>query len=134
MDYIRLITCNDAVEANLLKGRLESKNIPSIITNETSTTVLPYLNGMLGAGVQVLVHKNDFEQARKIVNESLESVENQTIICPYCRSKEVRFGFGRNSVLKVLTVILSCLIAIPFGNIQLRYSCQNCGHSFLMKV
>ncbi|WP_083631338.1 putative signal transducing protein [Labilibacter marinus] len=51
----RLITCDNAFEANLIKGRLESEDIPCILTNENISNLLPSYNHLMGSGVQVLV-------------------------------------------------------------------------------
>ena len=45
-----LITCNNAIEANLIKGRLEVEGVQSFTTSENISNLIPMYNNMLGGG------------------------------------------------------------------------------------
>ena len=58
---VRLTTCNNDFNAQMLKGALESEGIPSILNNEI-------MSGYLGtSGVDILVKEEDLEAAQKVL-------------------------------------------------------------------
>ena len=60
---IRLATCTNEFNANLLKGALESEGIPAMLSNEI-------MCGYMGTqGVDVLVKEEDLEAAKKILEQ-----------------------------------------------------------------
>ena len=63
---IRLTTCTNEFNANLLKGALENEGIPAMLSNEI-------MSGYMGTqGVDVLVKlvkEEDFEAANKILEQ-----------------------------------------------------------------
>ena len=122
----RLTTCNNSQEAALIKGNLENHGIKCMITNENTTTLIPYFNGMMGAGIQVLVLEEDYEQAVTLINPDAAS----KIICPHCGSTDIKYGLGRYKHIKLFAIIMSLLATIPFGNIKLTYNCRNCRRDF----
>ena len=128
MKTIQIVTCDNIQEANLIKGRLENEGIPAMVTNENFTTLMPFYNGMLGAGVQVLVFERDFQQASELLelNKKIDS----TILCPWCNSSNIKLGLGTKKRNKIITVLLSLLFFMPFGNIKNNYYCLDCKTDF----
>ena len=60
---IRLTTCPNVFNANLLKGALENEGIPAMLSNEI-------MSGYMGTpGVDVLVKEEDLEAAKKILEQ-----------------------------------------------------------------
>ena len=60
---IRLTTCPNVFNASLLKGALENEGIPAMLSNEI-------MSGYMGTqGVDVLVKEEDFEAAKKILEQ-----------------------------------------------------------------
>ena len=128
MAIVRLITCNSSIEANTVKALLNNEGIECFLTNENFTTLLPIYNGILGAGVQVMIDEKDNEKALEIINQ--QGIE-KIIICPNCNSKDVVFGLGEKKLQKILVVFISTLFFIPFNNIRNTYYCRNCKSEFL---
>ncbi len=126
METIRLITCNTIQEANIIKGRLINEGIPAFTTNENTTTLLPHLNGMLGAGSQVCIDKEFYNQAIDIINETKSSVH----CCPFCGSANITYNLGAHKPKKLIAIILSILVSIPFGNIKSTSYCKDCHSEF----
>ena len=62
MKTVRLTTCPNAFEAELLKGRLESEGIPALLNNEIMSTYPPF------GGVDVFINEEDLERATDILN------------------------------------------------------------------
>ena len=68
-DLVVLGEYENTIEANMIKGVLETNGIQAMLTNEIMSNILslaPINYGM----VRVLVFRNDLEQAKKILNSS----------------------------------------------------------------
>ena len=57
----KLTTCNNEVEAYMLKGRLEMEGIPSVIGNAIMSGYPPM------SGVNLFVNEEDYDRAREIM-------------------------------------------------------------------
>ena len=63
MKTIRLKTCDNIFEAQLVKNELENAGIPVILANEIMSTYPPM------SGVDILVSECDYERAMRILCE-----------------------------------------------------------------
>lgn len=127
MATIRLTTCSNTIDANMIKNILENEGISCFLTNENFTSLMPGYNGMLGSGIQIMIDEKDFENAKKLI----ENQENTDVIkCPNCNSDNVVFGLGEKKFKKAIVIILSALFAIPFNNIRNTYYCRDCKTEF----
>lgn len=122
-----LTTCNNVMDANLIKGMLENNGIECFLVNENTTTLLPHFNGMLGSGVQVVVWNDDLATAAQLLNPT---PQDQPVTCPNCHSTNVKLSLGKGRFKKIIAVIISILVMIPFGNIHYGYCCCKCGTEF----
>lgn len=129
MSIIRLTTYNNIVEANMVKHTLENEGVDCFLTNNNFTTLMPGYNGMLGAGIQIMIEKKDLEKANKLLNME---VDTEIVKCPNCHSENIAFGLGVNGMRKVFVAILSVLMSTPMGNIRNTYYCKDCKHDFKM--
>lgn len=128
METIRLLTCDNNREASIIKGRLENEGIECFLTNENFSTLMPHFFGILGAGVQIVVNKTDYEKAVKLLDLD-QSAQNE-LVCPNCKSTNIGFGLGRKKSGKITTILLSLLAGVPFNNINNRYYCRDCNADF----
>ena len=126
MPIICLKTCNDIFEANLIKTRLIDSGIDCFLTNENFTSLYPGLNGIMGAGVQIMIDDKDAEKANKILGQN----NDKLIKCPNCNSENVVFGLGNKKFGKITWILLSILIMVPFNNLKLTYYCRDCKTEF----
>lgn len=127
MTTILLTTCNSSFEANLMKGILETNGIRCFLTNENFSNLMPHYNGMMGAGIQIMIDENDREKAIELI---LPPSKDIATLCPNCNSSDVQFGLGINKIKKMFIVLISLLNGIPFGNIRNIYYCRNCKTEF----
>jgi len=127
MSIIRLTTCNNIIEANMVKHMLENEEIECFLTNNNFTTLMPGFNGILGAGIQIMIEEKDLEKANALL--SIEA-NPEIIKCPNCNSENISFGLGENRIKKVFFAILSIFISTPMGNIRSTYYCKNCKQDF----
>ena len=131
MKTVRLTTCSNAIEANMIKNLLENEEIACFLTNENFTTLMPGCSGILGSGIQIFVDEDDYEKAIEILHNQQKTDE---VTCPYCNSKNVTFGLGEKKVKKIFVVILSLMAGAPFGNVNSTYYCNNCRKEFKRTV
>jgi Zn finger protein HypA/HybF involved in hydrogenase expression len=125
MSQVKLITCGDTWEAHIIKDKLQNEGIRCFLTNQNFTNLMPHFNGVMGAGIQVFVREVDLENARQLIRDKLEP-ENEEIICPHCRSKDIKLGLGKLKGLKIFNVIIALLCVLPFGNLKPKYFCNQC--------
>lgn len=127
MKTVVLTTCNNAVEANLIKGMLENNGIECFLTNENFSNLMPFYNGIMGSGVQVVIDENDLVRAKELLAYQSKPDE---IVCPECGSHNIEFSLGSNKLKKLLAIILSLFCWAPFGNIRNTYYCNDCNTEF----
>lgn len=123
---VRLMTCESPVEANLIKGRLENEGIRCFITNENFSGLMPNYNNIMGAGAEIIIDKRDYEKAQEL----LELNKKRDLLCPHCKSSNVRMSLGKNWFRKLVVIVISLFSAVPFNNINSGYYCKDCGREF----
>lgn len=124
MKTVILTTCETAVEAHLIKHKLEIEQIDCFIANENFATMMPHLYRMLGNGVQVVVNESDWERASQLI--SYRTI-NEQVTCPNCNSFNIAFGLSKK---RWLWVAISLLFGTPFNNLNNRFYCKECGTEF----
>lgn len=128
MKYITLDTVDNSYKAKFIKDNLANQGIECILTNENFTTLMPHMNGMLGSGIQILVHKDDYDLAKQILDKSNARDVN---VCPNCSSKNINYGLGTNHRFKkLLAVFIALVIASPVRHIRQIYYCLDCKTEF----
>lgn len=68
MSIIKLTTCNNVIEANMIKNLLENEDIQCFLTNENFSTLLPINNSLLGSGIRIMINEEDFEKAKQVID------------------------------------------------------------------
>lgn len=126
MKTATLLTCDSSVEANLIKGRLENEGIPSFVTNENFSNLLPNYNRILNSGVQVIVNKSDLSKAILV----LELERPKELVCPKCNSNKIRLVMGKKWFKKFVIILTSLLNAVPINNINTINRCKACNYEF----
>jgi hypothetical protein len=125
MKTASLITCENLIEAYLIKGRLANEGIESFLINQNFTYLMPLYNNMLGSGIQIIVIENDYHNAREIITDKLKP-NNKELICPYCNSNSIGLGLGKHKIFKIMNIVIAILAGIPFGNLKPKFYCQEC--------
>ena len=62
MRTVRLITCNDAMQAHIFQGALENEGIESLLHNENLSSLLKSCVSNI-SGVDIFVYEKDYERA-----------------------------------------------------------------------
>ncbi|TVR77133.1 MAG: DUF2007 domain-containing protein [Chitinophagaceae bacterium] len=68
MKIVKLTSCETSFEANLIKGRLENEGIQCFLTNENFNTMMPIFGSISGGGIHLMIHEQDFERAKSIID------------------------------------------------------------------
>ena len=124
MRYINLCTVDNSFEANFIKDNLGEERIKCILTNENFTSLMPHMNGMLGAGIQILVDKDDLVRATEILGNRND---RDVTVCPDCNSSNVEYGLGtKHRLKKLLALSIALLIGSPVRFIGQTYYCRDC--------
>jgi hypothetical protein len=126
LKIITFRTFQNPSEAHIVKGRLENEGIRCFLTNENTTTLLPHMTFMFGAGVQLMLHESDFDKASEILNEN----KAKEIVCPNCSSNNIKFGLGKHKLKKIFFIFISLFAFTPFNNMNNTYYCKDCKTEF----
>ena len=123
------MTCESPIEANILKGRLENEGIPCFVTNENFSSLMPHFNRIFDSGAQLMIRQSDFQRAVEILELDIE----KQLICPNCKSKNIKIYLGKNWFRKTLVILISLFSTVPFNNINSTYLCKDCTTEFKNK-
>lgn len=129
MKTVRLITCNNAMQAHIIQGALENEGIGSVLHNENFSSLM---NGHMNeiAGVDILVQVEDYGHAFEILSRG-GFVAEERKLCPCCGSPDIAFKPKKgNRIRMAFAVISSVLSSVPPGNNQWEYRCNCCNQRF----
>lgn len=129
MRTVRLMTCNDAFQAQIISGALENEGIPSVLHNVNTSYVLRGAISQI-AGVDIFVYEADYNRALEILERN-EMIPEQLKYCPRCHSDNIRFVLKKRHRLRALfSGIIAALAAAPPGTEHWEFVCRNCGAHF----
>lgn len=135
MTLITIKIFENAIDAHILKTKLESEGIPAIVVDENLITLNPFYNIAVG-GVKLQVRDEDFEKANTILTEIEQTPvtddNGRTLKCPKCGSTNFYTGFKTTSNAKgVLAFILSLLYMVFPIHHKSVYRCKDCENEFI---
>jgi DNA-directed RNA polymerase subunit RPC12/RpoP len=90
-DYSILAVFEYSTEAQLVKSKLDSEEIKTMLMDEKTIDTDPLLSQAIG-GVKLLVHNSDLERASKLYNEIRayeKNEEGNDIHCEKCNSVKI---------------------------------------------
>lgn len=121
-----------ATEAIICKGKLESEGIEVFIKDHHTINADPLLSKAIG-GVRLLVKKEDYEKALKIVTEINEfSVDNQgkVLHCPYCGAGKIKMVNTIRDLKSLIAFVFSFIfLSLPLYS-RFKYRCEICHSEF----
>ena len=128
MKTVKLITCNDAMEAHILQGALENEGIESVLHNENfSFLYRSYVSSI--AGVDILVVDEDYDKAVRVLKQN-QSWPEELTLCPCCGSSDIKLVLRKGKKLRAIGAVLSMLAAAPPGSNHWEYTCKQCHKTF----
>ncbi|AZJ34195.1 putative signal transducing protein [Tenacibaculum singaporense] len=90
-NYTILAVFEYSTEAQVIKAKLDSEDIRTMLMDEKTIDSDPLISQAIG-GVKLLVHNNDLEKAATIYNEIrayVKDEEGNDIHCPKCNSTKI---------------------------------------------
>ena len=129
MKTVRLITCDDSFQANLIKGALENEGIAAILHNEHASDVMRgYIRE--ASTVDVFIDERDSERALRLLERN-QMIPERLNCCPCCHSDQIVFVLKKkHRVRAVLAGLLALLAASSPGTEHWEYVCKQCGAHF----
>ena len=129
MKTVRLITCDDAVQAHIIQGALKNEDISSLLHNENMSTIMRGYTSEI-SGVDVLVYEEDYNRAVDLLERN-QMIPEQLKYCPCCGTSDIKFVLRKQHRIRaVMAAILSMLAAAPPGTDHWEYVCKKCGAHF----
>jgi hypothetical protein len=79
---------DNAIDANIIKAKLDAYGIPCFLSSENMTSLTTHF---LSGGVRLHIFEQDREQVLQVLTEEVlhKSDEDDLVRCPRCRSKKV---------------------------------------------
>ncbi|WP_200975182.1 DUF2007 domain-containing protein [Echinicola sp. 20G] len=114
MELITLETFDNAVEAHLLKSKLESEGIQVFLFDENTVTLNPMISEAIG-GIKLKAFHNSFTSAVKVLNKYNDSPilneEGEVLKCSHCGSHRLvsetsYFENGKGLLAMFISLIL----------------------------
>ena len=122
-------------EAQIIKGRLESEDIPVFLVDNFTIDTDPLVSNAIG-GVKLKVYVQDTLKAQHILStiEKYAIDDNgKTIICPNCESKNVHLFSTINSIKSFFAFLIGFISGtLPFHT-RYKYQCESCKTEFDIK-
>lgn len=137
MALITFKTFDNAIDAHILKIKLESEDITCFLFDENIVSVNPLYSNLVG-GIKLKVNEEDLERAKEILSELEQTPytteDEQVIACPKCQSTHIESGYrSMKSVGAIISAIISLLLVIIPPYRKNVYKCLNCGAEFDLK-
>ena len=113
---------DSAIQANIIKTKLDAFDIPCFLTEENLANLYPSLS-LVSIGVRLHVFQKDLDQANTILEEQNLSVSEGAFMCPKCGSNHIE-DQSANRILRAIRNAFSYLINPP------EHTCLRCGTEF----
>ncbi|WP_299063389.1 DUF2007 domain-containing protein [uncultured Polaribacter sp.] len=118
-NYKTLAVFEYSTEAHVVKSRLDSEGLLTMLMDEKTIDADPFISNAIG-GVKLLIHYKDFEKAAAIYNEIRiyqKDKNGNAISCTNCSSNRILVApIQRKNMFYML---------FPFFE-KRRYICNNC--------
>lgn len=124
LNMVTLTTVSSLVEADMLRSRLESSGITTLLPDEGVISVNPLYTGTVG-GVRVQVGEKDLSSARGILDLKNASVAKGVFECPKCSSDLVDIEYA--NLPRFLALLSVLCLGLPLLWFKKQCRCRICG-------
>lgn len=128
MEFIKLQTFDNYIEANLVLNRYLNEGIDCYLKDETSSTLFPSFAAAFG-NIKLYVREDFIEQAN-IVTSQLFKEKKDFQVCPNCSSTNVEYVNQPNNPANWLYAIVGYFFASYALKGQQVYKCYDCKKEF----
>jgi hypothetical protein len=127
---IRIAAYENAIEAHLARGRLETEGIPAYVCHEHHITA-NWLRSLALQGVKIYVHPMNRDRAREILaahdrGEYALDDDQEVPACPRCQSTKL----SRHRVSWKSALLVANLTTIPLYFRWAMMKCDTCRHEW----
>lgn len=129
-------TFSDPVNANIVKGLLDSHGIRCFLSDENIISVNALYAQAVG-GVKLNVFEKDIQLIHSILTSNVpepdaitEDKTEKGIDCPHCHSTNVAYGGSVKQKFSMWSMIVSLLLMIYPFTMRKAYHCFDCDHEF----
>ena len=88
MRTVRVFTCYDSFQAQIIQGALENEGITSVLHNIHTSDVLRGFEASF-TEIDILVYEDDYEKARTLLKKN-QMIPEDLKYCPYCHSDDIK--------------------------------------------
>jgi len=133
-------TFSDPIEANIVKGLLDTHGIECYLSDENIITLNPLYSNAIG-GIKLNVFEQDIDQIGSILKSDNSSITSEDssdskdgkVICPRCHSDNVSYGGSVKRKFGYLDMLMAIALMIyPFTQ-RKAYHCFDCNHEFKIR-
>lgn len=125
MELITIRIFDNLIEAQIMKSRFESEDIPCFLFDENIIGLNPLYNITIG-GIKLKINESDSEKARKILgeynNSKIINEQGEIFLCPNCKAAEFYKGYKS---MKGPKGIFSAIISLVLMVFPLYYKTVN---------
>jgi len=134
LELVTIKIFDNAIEAHLLKSKLESEDIICFLYDENIVGLNPLYNLTVG-GIKLKIKKSDVDKASEIIEATDSSVLTneigEAIKCPNCQSEDIYNNYkSMNSIKGIFSAIISFLFAVFPLYFKTVYKCKVCDTEF----
>jgi hypothetical protein len=134
MVLVTLKTYDTPVEAHLLKTKLESVGIPSVLKDENMSSLYPFYSVMGDGAVKLQIHPKDLDRAQKLICEIEESPytkeDGSSLRCPVCGQTDFYSGWHSHKGWRGLMIAMTVFLGLSHSFSKGVYRCKTCGNEF----
>lgn len=132
MELVTLKTCDSAIEAHMIRSKLESEEIACYVFDENMVTLNALYANAVG-GIKLKINRFDIDRALLVLEEIEQNKfvdsDNQVVHCPDCNSTDFYDHFKSFRGIKGM---LSLIFSFAFLTYPLFYKtvykCKKCGN------
>ncbi len=125
MDFVRIATFDNYIDAHISLGQLEGSGIPCWLQDENTVTTYPILTQVVG-GIKLIVRTEDEEAARNMLKQFRS--DRQTLTCPSCGSNKVELVTSPRKASNWISALLGFLLGNYAIGVKGVHHCFDCGH------
>jgi hypothetical protein len=128
---VTLTSFDNAVDAQLLRSKLDSEGIPAFVFDENVVSLVPMTYISLG-GIKVKVRESDLVSAQEVMNitskNPIRDEDNLILVCPVCQSIDITPGVKTTSIFSF--AFWGLLFGVYPLQIENKFICNSCKNIF----
>ena len=130
MEFLLLQTFSNYIDAHIVRGRLQEKEINCWLKDENVVTINPMWDNAAG-GIKLMVAENQFEEAGALLR-AFDEEKRKNFTCPHCGSGKIEHISSNRKAANWLSV-LAGLLFFNYAMPVKTWHCFNCSRRGQLK-